>query len=126
MKHILHLVLGLKLWIFIRNNFNRLAFLLIGFLLINYVEKELKLYFLHSENTQYIPILIICKNVLYLSLAIIFWAWQLINSFKEKNKRPERLIYQSEKDEFSFIRNRGLKTKEDILNNLIKNKNYLE
>ena len=90
------------------------------------MEKELKLYFLHSENTQYIPILIICKNVLYLSLAIIFWAWQLINSFKEKNKRPERLIYQSESDEFSFIRNRGLKTKEDILNNLIKNKNYLE
>ena len=41
MKHIIQLVLGLKLWIFIRNNFNRLAFLLVGFLLITYVEKEL-------------------------------------------------------------------------------------
>ena len=120
MKHILQLVVGLKLWVFIRNNFNRLAFLIVGLLLITYVEKELELYFLHSENTQNIPILIICKNILYLSLIIIFWAWPLVNNFKEKNKRPEKLIYQSEKDEFLFIRNRGLKTKEDILNILIK------
>ena len=84
-KQILRVGFLLKIISLVRGNYKRLAFLLIGFGVISYVNSQAAEYFNLTDQQEYLSTILIIKNIGYLIVASIFVIWPLLLSDKKPN-----------------------------------------
>ncbi|MGB0343440.1 MAG: hypothetical protein ACPGGG_08395 [Parvibaculales bacterium] len=126
MRALLQLIVGWRLWRFVRNDIRRFAVVCVGFLLITYLSHELETILVLKENNNLLVLLIISKNLAYLGLVITFFLWPF---FRDKDaakpiagsgetRPPEKTSIDF--DGYEFIRRRGrIRRKSEILDGLI-------
>ena len=84
-KQILRVGFLLKIISLVRGNYKRLAFLLIGFGVISYLNSQAVEYFKLTDQQEYLSTVLLIKNLGYLIVASIFVLWPLLLSDKKPN-----------------------------------------
>ena len=82
-KQILRVGFLLKIISLVRGNYKRLAFLLIGFGVISYLNSQAVEYFKLTDQQEYLSTVLLIKNLGYLIVASIFVLWPLLLSDKK-------------------------------------------
>ena len=123
MRAIMHLVIGLKIWTFLRLRIKRIGFVAIGFLTVTYMNGEIEKLLILSNNTDGLFVLIIAKNFAYLFLIGVFLLWPLLGQ-SDKTQEQVRSIKldeePSENDGFDFLRGSdGVRSKTRIVEDIL-------
>ena len=119
----MHLIIGFRIWTFLRLRIRRISFVAIGFLFVTYVNGEIEKLLDLSNNSDGLFALIIVKNLAYVFLIGVFFLWPLWGQSEKAQEQPTSINLDeenSENDGFDFLRgSEGIRSKTKIVEDIL-------